>query len=168
MPWPIPPMPWPALRPPLLKLLMEPAWPLPTVVALLPWTLLLPWVVLTCAFVPCDVAWLDRRALLTTLPSLSPLSCAILPQPSPPLCSATMSSKLLPDALASKWAFSNPPQPSPVDVLSACNVATGTPVSLEILVKSAPRERAAPNRRKEIAIIKLNVFTVKKVRFRAR
>src|SRR6266550_4040520 len=115
---------------------------------------------------PCDVAWLDRRALLTTLPSLSPLSCAILPQPSPPLCSATMSSKLLPDALASKCAFSNPPQPSPVDVLSACNVATGTPVSLEILVKSAPRERVALNSRKDIAITtKLNVFILIKLNF---
>src|SRR5207253_9781092 len=68
------------------------------------------------------------------------LSCAILPQPSPLLCSATMSSKLLPDSFASRCAFSNPPHPSPVDALSACNVATGTPVSVEILSKFARSE----------------------------
>src|SRR5437016_12854490 len=74
-----------------------------------------------------------------------------------------MSSKLLPDALASKFAFSNSPQPSPVDALSACNVATGTPVSSDILVKFAPRETTALNSRKNIAVTKLNVFILIKL-----
>src|SRR5439155_2567501 len=72
-------------------------------------------------------------------------------------------SKLLPDALASKCAFSNSPQPSPVDVLSACNVATGTPVSSDILVRFAPRETTALNSRKNIAVIKLIVFILIKL-----
>jgi hypothetical protein len=69
-----------------------------------------------------------------------------------------MSSKLLPDEFASRCAFSNPPHPSPVDALSACNVTTGTPVSAEILSKFAPREEIEPNTRITAAVINPNVF----------
>src|SRR4029077_12101054 len=69
-----------------------------------------------------------------------------------------MSSKLLPDEFASRCAFSSPPQPSPVDVLSACNVATGTPVSAEILSRFAPREAIEPKTRTNAAVIKPNAF----------
>jgi len=147
--WPIGRMPWDPLKADL-KLAPWPVprvvvvlavWPLPifvalpprAVVVLLPRTVvaLLPWTV--WAFCACIVAWLDRCASLTSLPRFSPLSCAILPQPCPPWCSATMLSKLWPVAFASRCAFSKLPQPRPVDALSACNVATGTPVAAEIL-----------------------------------
>jgi hypothetical protein len=36
-------------------------------------------------------------------------------------------------AFARRCAFSRLPHPSPVDALSACNVATGIPVAAEIL-----------------------------------
>jgi hypothetical protein len=58
----------------------------------------------------------------------------------------------------SKCAVSNSPQPRPVDVLSDCNVSTGTPVSFEILVRFAPFETTEPSRRNNAAMIKLNVF----------
>jgi hypothetical protein len=69
-----------------------------------------------------------------------------------------MSSKLWPVAFDSKCAVSNSPQPSPVDVLSACSVSTGTPVSSEILCTGAAFETMAANTRNNAAVIKLNVF----------
>jgi hypothetical protein len=60
----------------------------------------------------------DRWASLTIFPRLSPISCAILPQPSPALNFAAMESKLWPEALASKFAISNSPYPSFVDDFS--------------------------------------------------
>ncbi len=79
---------------------------------------------------------LGRWASLTIFPSLSPISCAILPQSSPALNFATMPSNLWPEALASKFAISNSPYPSSVDDFSVRSVATGTPVSLDILFKT--------------------------------
>jgi hypothetical protein len=69
-----------------------------------------------------------------------------------------MSSKLWPVAFDSKCAFSNSPQPSPVDVLSACSVSTATPVSSEILCTGAAFETTAAKTRNKAAVIKLNAF----------
>src|SRR5207245_5517346 len=74
-----------------------------------------------------------------------------------------MSLKFWPEAFASKCAVSNSPQPRPVDVLSDCNVSTGTPVSFEILVTTAPFETTEPKTRKNAAVIKLNVLIVIKL-----
>src|SRR5881396_2525870 len=65
---------------------------------------------------------------------------------------------LCPDALASRCAFSSPSQPSPVDALSACNLATGIPVSAEILSTFAPREATVPNTRMNAAMITFDPF----------
>jgi hypothetical protein len=67
-------------------------------------------------------------------------------------------SKLWPEAFASRCAFSKLPQPRPVDALSACNVATGTPVATEILSTLAARDATVPNTRTNAAMITLNVF----------
>src|SRR4029077_9866773 len=91
---------------------------------------------------------------------LSPLLLAILPQPCPDRCSATTLSKLWPEAFASRCAFSKLPQPRPVDALSACNVATGTPVATEILSTLAARDATVPNTRMNAAMITLNLFIV--------
>jgi hypothetical protein len=109
-------------------------------------------------FFACDAAWLERFALLTSLPRFMPLSCAIFPQPCPDWCSATMLSKLWPVALANKCAFSSPPQPSPVEALSACSVSTGTPVAVEILSTFSPREETTLNSKRNAAIVTVNVF----------
>src|SRR5262245_35141087 len=68
-----------------------------------------------------------------------------------------MLSKLWPEAFASRCAFSKLPQPSPVDVLSACNVATGTPVAAEIL-STLSACATAPNSRTKAAIITVSLF----------
>ena len=80
---------------------------------------------------------LDRWASLTIFPSLSPISCAIFSQSSPALNFATMRSNLWPEALASKFAISKSPYPKPVDDFCVTSVATGTPVSRDILFKTA-------------------------------
>src|SRR5205823_2128045 len=69
-----------------------------------------------------------------------------------------MLSKLCPVALANKCAFSIPPQPSPVEALSACSVSTGTPVAVEILSRFAPREATTLNSKRNAAVVTVNVF----------
>jgi hypothetical protein len=69
-----------------------------------------------------------------------------------------MFSKFCPVALANKCAFSIPPQPSPVEALSACSVSTGTPVAAEILSTFSPREETTLNSTRNVAIVTVNVF----------
>jgi hypothetical protein len=69
-------------------------------------------------------------------------------------------SKLWPVALASRWAFSKLPQPRPVDLLSVCNVATGTPVAAEILSRLAARDATVPNTKTNAAMIIVKLFIV--------
>jgi hypothetical protein len=45
-----------------------------------------------------------------------------------------------------------------VDVLSVCNVATGTPVAVEILSRLAARDATVPNTRMNAAMITVNPF----------
>src|SRR5262245_27911903 len=71
-----------------------------------------------------------------------------------------MLSKLWPEAFANRCAFSKLPQPRPVDALSACNVATGTPVAVEILPTLSAREATVPNTRTNAAMIILRFFIV--------
>lgn len=170
-PWPIPPL-WPILIPvermpplvcPIEPVRCEPLNPRVVFLALCPletWDPLLPCIVR--AFFEFIVAWLERLALLTSFPRLSPLSCAIFPQPCPPWCSATTLSKLCPVAFARRCAFSKLPQPSPVDALSACKVATGTPVAAEILSTLAAGDVMAPNIRINAARMMLKFFMVSK------
>src|SRR5437870_4143581 len=74
-----------------------------------------------------------------------------------------MLSKLWPVAFASRCAFSKLPQPRPVDALSACNVAIGTPVAAEILCRFAARDATVPNARMNAAMIMLKLFIVIKL-----
>src|SRR6188474_3467088 len=69
-----------------------------------------------------------------------------------------MLSKLWPEAFASRCAFSKLPQPRPVDALSACSVATGTPVAAEILSRLAARDAVVLNTRINAATITVNHF----------
>src|SRR4029079_17937361 len=63
-----------------------------------------------------------------------------------------------PLALASRCAFSKLPQPRPVEDLSVCKVATGTPVASEILSRLAARDGAIPNIRMNAAMITVKPF----------